>query len=445
MPRLFGSSGIRGPYGDPITPEQALTWGQGAGSLAKRILVGHDVRFTSPLLAQAFIAGALSQGAGVTTCGAAATPSIAYGARGHDLSVVVTASHNPAPDNGFKFWNPDGSAWNRASEQAFEAAIAHPKGHGAAWNTIQPITFDAGVTKRHADAILKHTPSARGQDVVVDCGNGAGAYITPQLLENAGHNVTPIATQPDGRFPSRPSEPSPENLATLSDECRRRNAWGIAHDGDADRMVAVATDGHVVPSHIALAAIARFIHARNIVVPIDAPLQLRTLLPEATFSLCPVGDAYVSAAVSSQRADLGAETSGTYVIPSLSLAPDGPLAAHIMLLAAAEGLVDELRQRDPTVTRLSHKLPLNQRRREDVRSKLIDTEFADDDCEVTRLDGVRVDAPDGWFLIRLSGTEPLLRVTVEAQDRERARDLEDVGLSFARRILDDETGAAAQV
>jgi phosphoglucosamine mutase len=425
--RLFGSSGIRGPYPSRVDAELGLRLGSAAATLAPRILLGRDARLSSPLLAEAFAAGALAAGARVDDAGEAATPSVAVAGRDYDAAVVVTASHNPAPDNGFKFWNPDGSAWLPDQEDRLEGALDAPPGR-ARWDAIAGRGRRDDVAERHIAAILATRPGLSGK-LILDCGSGSGCHVSPSLFMGAGLNVEVLHGVADGRFPHRPSEPSPENLQALRQRCRAEAEWGLAHDGDADRVVAVDPGGNVVPSERVLVALALLLGARRIATPVDASLALARALPEVQWDYTRVGDAHVSAAVRTHGADLGAETSGTYIVPRVSYAPDGPLAGFLFLHAAREGLVDEAARRLGPVHRWSEKVPLGDRDPAHVRRKLAEVSLADGE-RAARVDGLRVDTNEGWFLVRPSGTEPILRLTAEGADpatlgrlRERARDV----------------------
>lgn len=432
MAARFGSSGIRGTYPYPIGPDLAMALGMGTSRVARRLLLGHDVRLTSPLLAHAFESGALAGGAEVTFAGACATPSLAYGARGHEAAVVVTASHNPPPDNGFKFWNPDGAAWGPGQETALERALDEAP-QRVEWRGLPAATIDADVSRRHAEGILRFAGPVASR-VVLDCGSGAGCYVSPTLLAAAGAPVDRLFCEPDGRFPHRPSEPSPENLGALTDRCRSTESWGIAHDGDADRMVAVDPTGRVVPAEVVMVSLALYLGAKRVATPIDASLALQGALPDVALELTRVGDAHVSACVAATGADLGAETSGTYIVPGLHKGPDGPLAGLLFLHAVAEGTVGEAQELLRSTVRRSEKIPLGAVGRTAFDGHLLDVALAAGD-RATRVDGLRVDTDQGWFLVRSSGTEPIARITAEAWEASHAASLLDRARTIAKATM----------
>jgi len=430
----FGSSGIRGPFPSDVHADLALRLGLATGSLAPHVLIGHDPRRSSPLLSQAFAAGVLSAGGRVDLAGGAATPSLAFSARRYDVAVAVTASHNPPADNGFKFWNPDGSAWLPEQEARLEFLLDAPSlPSRPRWDRLHAPGVAADVTERHIEAILRFTRPIRGR-VVVDCGNGAGCHIAPRLLGRAGASVDVLFGDLDGTFPNRPSEPAPEHLTALRERCRKERAWGVAHDGDADRMVPVDPAGEAVPPERVLVALALHLKARRIATPVDASLALARALPEVQWDLTKVGDAHVSAATRTLGGQLGAETSGTYVVPAFDFAPDGPLASVLFLNAVEEGWVEEAARRLGPVHRRSEKVPLGRATREQVRLRLAGYHARERE-RATTVDGLRLDTPDGWFLVRPSGTEPVARVTAEGATPADAETLLERGRAVLHAAL----------
>ena len=175
---LFGSSGIRGIANREITPELALAAGKAVGSLHSNVIVGRDPRLSGSMLADAFIAGALSTGADATDAGIVSTPTLARGAAEYDAGVVVTASHNPAPYNGLKFWNPDGMAFDEEQQAGIEAAMERGEFPKADWRSVGQRHTRSDLVRHHMDAILRECGSAAIK-VVVDCGCGATGTITP--------------------------------------------------------------------------------------------------------------------------------------------------------------------------------------------------------------------------------------------------------------------------
>ncbi|HVL87310.1 MAG TPA: phosphoglucosamine mutase [Candidatus Thermoplasmatota archaeon] len=429
----FGSSGIRGAVGREITPELALRLGRAVGTLHRRILVARDTRTSGPMLSQALAAGALSSGATVADAGVVPTPSLAFGTSGYDAGVMVTASHNPATDNGFKVWLPGGRAADAARRHEIETLLPSPAG-SVPWMRVGQLHLDPSCHERHLGALVDRVRPARHVKVVVDCANGAAHAFTPELLRRMGCEVVALNAQPDGAFPGREPEPLPEHLSDLRKAVVATGAaCGVAHDGDADRAVAVTERGDVVPGDALLALLARRSGARSVVVPVDTSLAVDDALPGATIHRTRVGDAFVSEEMTRTGSGFGGEPSGAYIFPEISLCPDGPHAAALVSAIASEGSLAQAVAELPShpVHRISIRAP-----RERIAAALptLAAELSTWGTTST-VDGVRVETKDGWVLVRESGTEPKVRITSEARSDEAARAQLDRAATLVRRIL----------
>jgi phosphoglucosamine mutase len=428
---LFGSSGIRGLVGERITPELSMAVGAAVGTLRDEVLLGRDPRVSGPMLAAAFAAGAMAVGADVTDAGMVSTPTLARGAREYDAGVVVTASHNPAEYNGIKLWNPDGLAFTEAQQAEVEAALERGAAR-ADWRFAGGLATRTDLGERHAEAILARVGAA-DLTVAVDCGCGATSHLTPAVLRRMGCRVLALNAHPDGHFPGRDPEPTEENLGLLIQTVKATGAdLGIAHDGDGDRMVAVDDRGRYVGGDRLLPLFAK-IHARKaIVVPVDASMVLDDLLPGVAVHRTRVGDVYVGQEVRRTAADFGGEPSGTWIFPAETLCPDGPYAAaHLVALLKARGrklseMLDEIPQYP--LLREGHRFEPGSR---DAVVASLEAAFGSVDADVSRVDGWRAGFDDGWVVVRLSGTEPKVRVTAEARERARAEEL----MRWARGIV----------
>ncbi|MGH7342343.1 MAG: phosphoglucosamine mutase, partial [Candidatus Rokuibacteriota bacterium] len=238
--KYFGSSGIRGVYGSEITLELGTKVGRALGRLRKRIVIGRDPRTSSQALSLAVVAGALEQGAEVHDAGLVSTPTLAFAVRDYDAGVVVTASHNPGEYNGIKLWNPDGSPLAGAELEDLEKLMDR-KIKGVDYPELRtPVPLE-GAAARHVARILEEFRDAgAGATVALDCAHGAGATVTPLLIRKLGARLHALGANPDGTFPSRDPEPLSKHLGPLVSLVRETRARvGIAHDGDADRCVAV--------------------------------------------------------------------------------------------------------------------------------------------------------------------------------------------------------------
>ena len=417
---MFGTSGIRGRVGDEVTAGLALSVGRAVASDGyDRVVVGRDVRDSGAMLVDAISAGLCECGADVITVGVEATPTVARSIERleADAGVVVTASHNPATDNGIKLWNPSGKAFGPNQREAIERRIREDDYELAAWDGVGDRTSHNGVQDYHADALNAAVDIAQPLSVIVDLGTGAGG-VTATVLDELGCQVRTLNGQEDGAFPGRPSEPNAETLETLSTLVAATDAdVGIAHDGDADRMVAVDETGTFVPKDALLALFARETagDGDRVAAPVDTSLAVDDALEAvgASVTRTQVGDVYVAERTTEPDVVFGGEPSGAWIWPDETRCPDGPLAAcKLVELVADRGPLSELvaEIEGYPIRRTSIEVT-------DKKGVMADVSEAVHDRydEIETLDGVRVETEDGWFLLRASGTQPLIRVTAEAR------------------------------
>jgi len=414
-----------------VTPELALCVGKALGELYGITVVGRDPRTSGPMLSAALIAGVLSAGAGVVDAGLVSTPTLARGASDYKCGAMVTASHNPAPYNGIKLWNPDGMAFDEKQQEEIEAAIDSRSFRVATWDEVGGLSRRDDLVERHIDAILRDIGSAKAR-VVVDCGCGATSTITPYLLREMGCEVVAINAHADGHFPGRDPEPTEENLALLKSTVRSVQAdLGIAHDGDGDRMVAVAGDGTFVGGDTLLAIFARREVRRGLVVPVDASMVVEDLLPEAKVWRTRVGDVYVASELKRRGADFGGEPSGTWIFPKATFCPDGVYAAARLVSIVAERPLASLAQEVPRYPMIRGAVAYDASKRASIE-RTLDRALRGLGAEVTTPDGWRLQFEDGWALVRFSGTEPKIRVLAESREEPRAKEIYSTVLSSAK-------------
>jgi phosphoglucosamine mutase len=435
---VFGTSGIRGPVGETVTADLALRVGRAVGVDADRVVVGRDPRESGRFLLDALAAGLRETGADVVDLGLAATPTVAraVGWRDADAGVSVTASHNPPPDNGLKLWQPSGQAFDAGRRETIEARLDAGVDDLAAPDGLGGRTA-ADVADRHREAVVAAVDPVEPVEVVVDVGNGAGG-VTAAVLSSLGCEVRTLNAQPDGRFPGRPSEPTAEHCGDLAALAGNSSAdLGLAHDGDADRLRAVAADGTFLSGDVLLAifGLAAAAAGDRVAVPVDTSLAVEDALAAADVAVTrtPVGDVHVAEAAAAPDVAFGGEPSGAWIWPDETLCPDGPLAAAKLVELAAERSLAERAAAVETYpirresVETAAKAAVMERVREAVAGRFDD---------VSTLDGVRVDLGDAWFLVRASGTQPLVRLTAEARTEDRAEE----ALDLARDLLAEATG-----
>jgi len=412
----FGSSGIRGIANQAVTSELALRIGRGVGADRGNVVVGHDTRRAAEMIEYAAISGLLSVGCRVTRVGMVATPTLAYAARDYDCGIMVTASHNPPEYIGVKLFNPDGMAFDSKQQKTIERLIEDPRGADiklASWDRMHPVRTDENAVSNHISRILAGVNIETRMRVVVDCGCGAASLTTPYLLRAMGCDVVTLNSQPDGFFPGRSPEPKSETLTLLQSAVLSTNAdLGIAHDGDADRMVAVDDQGEVVSNDKLLAFFGMHEARNKMVIPVDTSMLIDAVLPDIEIIRTRVGDVFIAEEMKQTGADFGGEPSGTWIFPRVSYCPEG--------IYAAARLVELLSRGDVRFSDHLSPMPEYEIKRGsisyhgDIDDRRIEGELrALPSSDISTIDGIRLGFDDAWALVRPSGTEPLIRITVE--------------------------------
>ncbi len=431
--KLFGSSGIRGVYGEKITPELAMKIGRVIGSMYTKCVVGRDPRLTGEVMSSALMSGLMAAGCDVVDIGIVSTPTLALATKNFDCGLMVTASHNPPQYNGIKFWNPDGTSFGVAQMQDVEDRILNDEWVPATWENVGTYSFYPNAVHDHINAIknaLKKDSEQPldGLTVVLDCGNGGGSVVAPRVWRALGAKVIEMNCDPDGRFSARDPEPEEENLGLLKELVVKAGAdLGIAHDGDADRMTAVDEKGRFVGGDLLMLIFAREYAGKKVVVPVNATMAVDDLVGRENVHRCRVGDVFVSEKLKEIGGDFGGEPSATWVFSSYGLFPDGVFAGvklgtivknAIENGASFSAVVDGL-PRYP-IYRKNYSFPPE--KREEVVEKVY-SRLRELGGRITDVDGIRVDFDDGWVLVRASGTESKFRSTAEAREDRRAREL----------------------
>ncbi len=418
--KLFGSSGIRAVF-DKDLLTLAFRAGLAVGRQYKNVVVGRDTRTSGEAMRHAVISGLRAAGARCYDAGVTPTPTLAYAARGFDAGVMITASHNPPEYNGLKFLNPDGSSFGDAQQGQIEDVVSAELFETARWDEMKDCNLYEGAIARHIEGIMPHFMHNLKVKVVVDAGGGAASEVTPPLLEKLGCEVITLNCRPTGFFP-RGIEPSEENLTELCRLVRESGAAvGIAHDGDADRMMAIDERGKYISGDKLLVMLARAAGAKEVVTTLDASMAIETM--GFHIRRTRIGDTWVSEELR-KGGDFGGETSGAWIFPGISLCPDGIYAAAQIAAVAAQNRLSEL----------ANAVPVYPLRRGSVGSDGADKARLESKLKamkprtITNTDGLKLDFDDGWLLVRPSGTEPKIRLTAEAKTEARVQQLYDEGL-----------------
>lgn len=411
--KYFGSSGIRGIANKEITPQIALKFGLAVGSIYPEVVIAHDPRISSKMIENAVIAGLLSAGSKVVKIGMVPTPTLAIASKNYICGIMITASHNPAQYIGMKVFK-DGISFDTEQQEEIENSLRKEKFRNASWENTGNLSTVKNALKEHSEIILRNIKSA-SLKVVVDCGCGAASVLTPYVLRKMGCEVITLNSQPDGHFPGREPEPVDENLSLLKNTVKAAGAdLGIAHDGDADRMMAVDNRGRFVSGDKLLAFFAMREAKKAIAVPVDASRVIDDLLNGLKISRTKVGDVYVAEMLKKIQGEFGGEPSGAWIFPKVSYCPDGIFAAaRLVEIVSKEGDFSKLLESIP-----EYPVKRGAFQCEDKKEAMVKIASELEKLGVINtLDGIRVDLEDGWILVRPSGTEPKIRITVESKNR----------------------------
>ncbi|MBU1158584.1 MAG: phosphoglucosamine mutase [Candidatus Thermoplasmatota archaeon] len=431
---LFGSSGVRGLVNSQMTPELAMAIGMAVGSDAECAVIGRDSRTSGPMMEAAVSSGLMACGCEVYSAGIVSTPTLAEAAREMSCGVMLTASHNPPEYAGIKLWNPDGMGFGLEQSKKIEKLVASNRFKARPWDKVGTSHIMMDAVDRHLERILAGVGHAKLK-VVVDCANGPSFNITPLVLQRMGCKVVTMNSNPDGHFPGRMPEPTDENLTDLKNTViSTKSDLGIAHDGDADRMVAIDDKGVFLGGDHLLALFAKRYAKKKAVVTVDASMAIDDYI-SAKITRVRVGDVFVSEEVKRIRADFGGEPSGTWIFPEQSYCPDGILAAAKIVEMASKKKLSELRKSIPTYPTLRKAVDFEAGQKASVISCL-SKEMRVIECdELLTVDGFRLQFEDGWALVRPSGTEPKIRMLAEARKAERAAEIMKVITDAVKRCV----------
>ena len=431
--KLFGTSGIRGLIGSEVTCELALNVGKSLAYYLGNegtVVLGYDTRTTNEMLDQAICAGLLESGVDVIKIGMVPTPLVGYATEklDADAGIMLTASHNPSPYNGIKLWNKNGMAYTSSQEAKIEEIYANRDYVSVTWDKVGKLHVNEEIKGQYIDDLVDMVEIKEGLKVVIDCASGAGSEISPLVFRKAGCEVTTLNSQPDGFFPGRNPEPNEENLQTLMKTVVAIGAdLGIAHDGDADRMITVDEKGNVSPFDSLLALISKEFDG-DIVTTVDAGLCMDESVNGKVLRT-KVGDVNVAEVIIEENASFGGEPSGTWLHPDFCMCPDGILSGLRMAeIVSRDGKLSDLLAQIPSYPNIREKITCSAEAKIKVMENMEEllTSAFDDVREVNSIDGVRLTfEDDSWVLVRPSGTEDYVRITLESRDAERAESIKE--------------------
>lgn len=433
MARLFGTDGVRGVANRDLTAELALALGSAAarrlgsaGGHARRVaVIGRDPRASGEMLEAAVIAGVTSEGVDALRVGVLPTPAVAYltSAYDADFGVMISASHNPMPDNGIKIFGPGGHKLDDATEDRIEELVNRGPGERPTGAGLGRVVDAEDALDRYLRHVGKAVTTRLDElTVVVDCANGAASTAAPTAYRAAGANVITINAAPDGLNIN--DRCGSTHMETLRSAVVSYGAdLGLAHDGDADRCLAVDAAGNVVDGDAIMVILALAMHetgelvSDTLVTTVMSNLGLHLAMRAAGVEVrtTSVGDRYVLEELRAGQYSLGGEQSGHIVMPTLGTTGDG--------IVTGLRLMSRMAQTRASLAALAAPM-------QTLPQVLINVEVADKatvaDAPSVRSAVAEVEAElgdTGRILLRPSGTEQVVRVMVEAADEDTARQL----------------------
>lgn len=432
---IISVSGLRGIVGESLTPEVAVRYAKAfAASIeAGPVVLARDGRTTGGMLTSAICSALQACGRDVLLADVAATPTVGVLVRQRHAAggMQVSASHNPPPYNGIKLFGPDGRVLAATKGQVIKDKYLRNEGAWGSWEQVGTATKCDETIKAHSKLVCEQVPveaiRAKRFKVVLDANHGAGAVLGKQLLESLGCQVTVLGEEPNGRF-IHPPEPTQENLVSVGEKVRAAGAAiGFCVDPDADRLAIIDEGGSYLGEEYTLA------------LCLDYSLQTRkgtVVINCATSRMCEdvakrhgcqilrsaVGEANVCDLMISKQAVFGGEGNGGPIDPKVGNVRDSFVGMSVLLAAMASTgkSVSQLAATIPTYAIVKTKVDMSTARLSDAMTAIA-AKYPE--AESNMLDGLRLQWPDAWLLVRGSNTEPIVRAIAEAPTRVRAETL----------------------
>jgi phosphomannomutase/phosphoglucomutase len=449
--RLFGTDGIRGVIGETMTADLALRLGKAIGAYfgkGSRVLLGRDVRAGGHMIAFSVASGLISEGVKVYYVDLVPTPAIQYNVKylGFDGAVMVTASHNPPEYNGIKVIGSDGIEIPREDERLIEELYFKGVPSKIAWRSLtEEYALRIDILENYVNAIVSHVDVDKIKKmsfkVVVDCANSVGSLTTPWVLRRLGVKTISLNCHLDPLFPGREPEPTPQSLALASDVVKLTKAdLGIGHDGDADRAILITDKGEVLWGDRSGTLLAEFVAEvrkdlpKKVYTAVSSSILVEQYLKPRGIEVIwtPVGSVGISRKIIEEGGAIaGFEENGGYMYPPHHPVRDGAmkLALTLYMLAERRVRLSELVSRLPKYYPIKEKIPTTPEFSECALKAV--SEFFSEYRQIT-IDGVKVLGEDFWVLVRPSGTEPVLRIMLEASNKEKAEELKNKVLNVIK-------------
>ncbi len=440
MSKLMVSvSGVRGVVGESLTPEIIVKYIRAYADYCGRgkIVVGRDSRISGEMVKSLVLGTLTAKGNDIIDIGICPTPTVLFNTRQMNAcgGIAISASHNPNEWNALKLLNRNGEFMSPEEHKDF---LMHLESGSAyqSWQSIGKVeTFDNGINA-HIKAVLNlpfleiEKIKTRRFRVLLDCVNGAGAFMMPHFLNMFGCEVIELNCERNGIFPRLP-EPLPENLIDTMAAVKNNKAdFGIVVDPDVDRLVLITQEGNPFGEEYTIAQAVKFILSKkkgNVVVNLSTTRAVDDIAEEKNCKVfkAAVGEAHVVKKMKEVNAVIGGEGSGGVILPSLQYGRDALTATAITLQHLLEfgGTLSELKKTLPQYSIAKTKIDLQNLELEKIYD-ILERKFKEE--VINKTDGLRVDFKDHWVHFRGSNTEPILRIAVETESQLKAEKLIDL-------------------
>jgi phosphomannomutase len=448
---MISVSGVRGIIGDTFSPDiiQKYTLAFGSYLKGSTVIVGGDSR-TSGSFVRNIVRGCLqATGNKVIDIGIVATPTVQMEILHHKTAggIAITASHNPPEWNGLKFMDSNGRFLNPLKAEGIYRSAEEGKFSLKKWHEVSDEIFETGANHRHINAIcnLPYIDKAglkkRNFKVVVDCVNGAGGLILPDLLHELGCDLTFINSEASGHFAHNP-EPLPAHLNQLAKLVKDLQAdVGFAVDPDVDRCAIIDNTGMAIGEEYTLAAAVKFILSKKLGPVVVNMSTSRAAEDIAKYYNCPfirtkVGEIHVAEEMAQNEAVVGGEGNGGVILPDLHLGRDAPVAIALLLQFLMEfgGTMKDLYLSLPQYKIVKKKIDIKQNDPDKILENLANKYS---NKEINFLDGLKIDTDNTWVHMRKSNTEPIIRVMAETPTEAESQELANLYCKDIQNLMDD--------
>ena len=433
---MISVSGVRGIFGETLTPEIALNFATHFGIFRNRgkIIVGRDSRTTGPAMFNAVVSGLLSVGCDVVDLGIVSTPTVLLAVEESNAEggISITASHNSSEWNAMKFVSGNGMFLFPEEADKFIGSLNEPVQYSS-WDKMGRLSHDTNANKRHLKKIMNisyldiEKIKAKNFKVVIDCVNGAGGVISPQLLHELGCEVIELNCEPTGYFAHTP-EPLKKNLKQLEDAVKEHKAdVGFANDPDVDRLAIVSEKGECIGEELSLLLSEKYVLSKvkgDIVTNLSSSMASEDIAKEFGVNVhrTKVGEINVGKKMQELKSPIGGEGNGGIICAEVHYTRDAPAGMALILgyMAERELPMSELANEIPKYYFAKDKIKVDPADLDSIMAKVPEV-FSN--FKLDKTDGIKVIGDKFWIHIRKSGTEPIIRVYVESETAQHSAEI----------------------